>query len=30
MIKTFFNTVSVNPDIATVYWKNGVDLSPTY
>ena len=26
----FFNTVFVNPEIGTICWKNGADLSPDY
>ncbi len=25
----FFSRVTVNPDIGTICWENGVDLSPT-
>jgi Protein of unknown function (DUF2442) len=28
--KAFFSRVAVNPDIGTIYWENGADLSPTY
>ncbi|MES2141714.1 MAG: DUF2442 domain-containing protein [Pseudomonadota bacterium] len=28
--KAFFSRVDVNPDIGTIYWDNGADLSPTY
>ena len=28
--KHFFDQVSVNPDIGTICWENGADLSPTY
>jgi hypothetical protein len=27
--KEFFSRVSVNPDIGTICWENGADLSPT-
>jgi hypothetical protein len=28
--KTFFSRVTINPDIGTICWENGADLSPTY
>lgn len=28
--KSFFSKVSVNPDIGTICWENGADISPTY
>jgi len=28
--KKFFSNVVVNPEIGTICWKNGADLSPTY
>ena len=28
--KTFFSKVSVNPDIGTICWENGADLSPIF
>ena len=28
--KAFFSRVYVNPDIGTICWENGADLSPTY
>ena len=26
----FFAGVTINPDIGTICWKNGADISPTY
>lgn len=28
--RTFFTKVTINPDIGTICWSNGADLSPTY
>ena len=28
--KNYFVKVTVNPDIGTICWENGADLSPTY
>ena len=28
--KAFFSRVHVNPDIGTICWENGADLSPAY
>ena len=28
--KEFFSRVMVNPDIGTICWDNGADLSPTF
>ncbi len=28
--KSFFSKVVVNPEIGTICWENGADLSPTY
>lgn len=28
--KNFFSKVVVNPEIGTICWENGADLSPTY
>ena len=28
--KDFFSRVLINPDIGTICWENGADLSPTY
>lgn len=28
--KEFFSRVIVHPDLGTIFWENGADLSPTY
>ena len=28
--KAFFSRVTINPDIGTICWENGADLSPAY
>lgn len=28
--RVFFSSVSVNPDIGTICWANGADLSPSH
>ncbi len=28
--KQYFNSVYVNPEIGTICWKNGADLSPAF
>ena len=28
--KAYFDSVEVNPDLGTICWKSGADLSPAY